>query len=350
MAGRKRFATCVYALLALFLVPRPALADDSLNLVAGSAPGVAADAIEFVAQGAGFYRAEHLTVNKQYASNGSIAAQLVASGHGDVVAMSVEPLFQGYEKGLRLQIFLSRQSTYSYVMAVLDGSPIKTLEDFKGTEIGELSLGGASEVSAASMLAGVGLKRSDYSIIPIGADAQGLDAIITKKVAGVTFPYVALVQYEISANVKFRLFQHPLLKDISNVGYAAAPATIQAKADVLKRFARALVKGALFIRENPEAAARLYFQVSGAKFSETDVRGLTRYFELIQNTLPAADPTNPRIGYMSPQGVELYSELLAQSGTMPQVVPASAIVTDRFIPFANDFDHKAVIALAKKMH
>jgi hypothetical protein len=33
-----------------------------------------------------------------------------------------------------------------------------------------------------------------------------------------------------------------------------------------------------------------------------------------------------------------------------QLVPASAIATDQFTAFANDFDHKTVVAAAKAAH
>jgi hypothetical protein len=87
-------------------------------------------------------------------AGGSTAAQLVASGKVDLCVISVEPALVGYEKGLRLQFFLSRQSQYSYVLGVLNDSPIRRLEDFKGKEIGEVTAGSLSEVAADSMLEG----------------------------------------------------------------------------------------------------------------------------------------------------------------------------------------------------
>jgi hypothetical protein len=53
-----------------------------------------------------------------------------------VCASSVEPLIQGYGKGLRLQMFFDRDPQFDWVIGVLDSSPIKTLADFKGKDIG----------------------------------------------------------------------------------------------------------------------------------------------------------------------------------------------------------------------
>ena len=89
-------------------------------------PGIF-DTLELIADGAGFYKAEHLNVTKNYSANPATAAQLVATGKADVCSLSVEPVLAGYEKGLRLQFFLSRQARYSYVLGVLQDSPIRTL-------------------------------------------------------------------------------------------------------------------------------------------------------------------------------------------------------------------------------
>jgi NitT/TauT family transport system substrate-binding protein len=351
MRSTIRLVCAVFVAVTLLAAPRPAAADDSLSVIAGAPPNVF-DLLEIVAEGAGFYKQQHLNVEKNWTTTASAAAQLVATGKADVASLSVEPIIQGYDKGLRLQLFLSRQPRYSYVLAVLDDSPIKTLADFKGANLGETGVGSAAEPATESMLAGAGLKKGDYSFTSIGAGAQGLEAIVDKRVDGAAFPYTQLAQYEVTAHLKLRFFRHPLLGDVGNVGYAALPATIQAKADVLKRFSRAIVEAALFARENPEAAARLYLQlqVGGGKVTPEALANMTQLVRLFQNDLPAADPTNKRIGYFSPAGLELYSKLLTDYGVTRQVVPASAIVTDAFIPYANDFDHNAVIELARKMH
>jgi NitT/TauT family transport system substrate-binding protein len=335
------------ALLAAVAAPRPALADDALSIVAGNpAPGIF-DTLELIADGAGFYKQQHLDVTKNYGANPATAAQLVATGKADLAAIPVEPVIVGYDKGLRLQFIISRQVRYSYVLAVPVSSPIRTLQDFRGATLGETSVAGAAEVATESMLAGVGLKPSDYSFIAIGVGPQALSAITANRVTGVAFPYLEVVNDSIQGNVQFRVFRHPLLKDVGNVGYCATPATIQAKGDVLKRFTRAIVEAALFVRENPAAAAVLYLKGEGQKVTPESLAGTTRILEALENDFPAADPSSKRIGYFPPLGVQLYSTILTQYGLAKTAVPGSAIVTNQFIPYANDFDHKAVIAQAK---
>lgn len=324
-----------------------ARAADTLTIIEGaSAPGLQ-DALELVAEGAGFYRNERLDVRKEYASNASLAAQLVAAGKADVASLAVEPVLTGWERGLRLQFFFARASRLSYVLAVPAASPIRTLADFKGADIGETTTGSSGEVSAGSMLAGAGLRKGDYAYIPIGYGARALDAIATKRVAGVAFPHAELITMEAVQDAKFRYFRSPILKDVANVGYAALPATIAAKADVLQRFCRAIAEAAFFIRKNPAAAARLFLAGTGVKITPESLRVKTLELTLLEDDLPAADAASRRIGYLPPQGLALYSKYIVDYGIAHQVVPPDALVTDRFIHAANEFDRKAVIAPAK---
>lgn len=328
---------------------RPAAAADSLTVVSGSFPTAFFEVLGDVAQDAGFYKAENLTVDTQYAGSPYNAAQLVASGKADICSLALEPIIQGYEKGVHLTAFFARDPNYEFVLAVPADSPIKSLADFKGQSLGEISPGSGAEVSTNSMLEGAGLKRSDFSYIPIGNGAQAIQALNSKRVAGAAFPYVELQIYVVTADQKYRYFWHPILKDIGDVGYAATPATIQNKADLLRRFSRANAKAALLIRENPALAARYFLQSAGVKITDDSLARETRLLSISQNQLAGYDPSSPAIGKMSAAGMGFLANFLYQSGLTTQLVPTSAIVTDQFIAFANDFDHKAFIAQAKAM-
>jgi NitT/TauT family transport system substrate-binding protein len=346
-ASRLTRAIALAAAGALFaLAPGPASADDTLTIMnAAIAPGLYG-ILEIVAQDAGFFKQEHVNFTAELVNSPSVAAQLVATGRGDICSLSAEAVVQGYDKGLRLQYFFAHAKRFSNVLAVLDDSPIKTLDDFKGKNIGEINVGSAGEVTAQLMLAGAGLKKNDFTFSPIGVGAQALEAMVDKHVDAVAFPYGEVVPMEIVGNVKMRVFRDPTLGDISNAGLAAAPATILAKADVLKRFSRAIVEASLFVRYNPAVAARDFLAAQGKATPEAVARE-TRELALLEPDLPGADPASPKIGAFSLTGMQILSRTLYEYGKTSAIVPAGAIVTDQFVAYANDFDHKAVIALAK---
>jgi NitT/TauT family transport system substrate-binding protein len=347
--GLRAMACAAFALVALLAGPRVARADDVLNVVGGSTPGSFFEVLEDTAVGAGLYTAEHLTINKQYAGSASVCVQTVASGKGDICTSSVEPLIFGYEKGIRLQVFLSRDPRYDYLLAVPDASPIKSLADLKGKDIGETNVGSTAEISANSVLAGAGLTPADYSYVPIGLGTQAMAAINSGKVDAMAFPSVELGMYEVVGGMKFRYFKDPTLSDIPNVGFAASPDTIAAKADLLKRFCRAIVKAAILVRVNPELAGRYFLEGSGQKVTPEAIKTQGQEFAHLASDLPAFNLDNPRIGAIPVAGIDAYTKYLYGKGLTKTLVPASGLVTEQFIAFANDFDKKAWIAQAKAL-
>jgi NitT/TauT family transport system substrate-binding protein len=336
-------------LLAFLCLWRPAAADDKLTVVSSFPGGI--EVLEEVAQNAGLYKAEHLDVEKVYSGNASACAQMVATGKGDVCGMSIESIIFGYPKGMRLQTFFARTRSYDYVLAVPSDSPIRTLADFKGQPIGEPGVASPVEIAADDMLMGAGLKRSDIVYVPVGVEGQALAALASKKIVGLADSDVAVATKSAVAHITFRLFRDPILDSLPNVAFAARPDVIAAKADVLQRYTRAIVKAALLIRENPRVAARYALQSEGGGSNvspaaiETEVRELGG----LRGELIGADPANPRIGYMPLAGVALYCKFFNDTGLTGTLVPAGAIVTNQFVAYANDFDKKAWIADVKRM-
>jgi NitT/TauT family transport system substrate-binding protein len=344
------FASAVLALAILIAAPKPALADDSLTLIAGAQQTAFFEVLEDVAEYAGFFKEQHLHVDVQYAGNPANAAQLVASGKGDIVSTSLEPLIQGYDKGLRLTAFFNRNPAYQWVLAVLDDSPIRTLSDFKGKTLGEYAPRSAAEFSTDAMLRGAGLKASDISYEVIGGGAQAISALTTHRVDGAAFPRAELAIYEVVAGLKFRFFWNPLLKDISDVGFCATPATIQTKGDALKRFSRAIAEASVLIRVNPDLAAKYFVEGAGMKMTDDAVRSESRLLVTAGSQLPGVIPTSNKIGALGTLNASVLTKWMADNGMTARVIPSSAIVTDQFIAYANDFDHKALIARVKTMH
>jgi NitT/TauT family transport system substrate-binding protein len=345
--GRNYRAALVLLALVLAGVAQPARADDTLTVIGGSSQAGFFEVLDHVAQYGGFYKAEHLDVEKSYASP-PIAAQLVASGKADIYAAAVESAWSGYQHGVRLQFFFSRDPRFSMVLGVLADSPIKTLADFKGATLGTTTAGGPTEGAAASMLAGAGLNKGDYTFLPIGVGAAALSAMVDKRVDGTAFPNVELGLDEVNAGVKFRTFEHPILSTIGDAGFAATPATIAAKSDQLQRMCRALVKAAIVTRVNPRYAARLFLQGAGVKITPDAVDKEVRVLALLHDELPGENPLDRRIGLMPPHDMAVLIRFFADRGLLP-AIPTQDAVTGRFIAYANDFDHRAFIAQAKAL-
>jgi ABC-type nitrate/sulfonate/bicarbonate transport system substrate-binding protein len=300
MVNLRRGAAFVVCAMMLVPIARPARADDTLVLLDGGPGANIYDTLRFVAQSMGYFKQQHVNVDETYTGSSLTAAQLVATGKGDVLASTIEPILEGYEKGLRFQVFFTRSSHYAYVLAVLADSPIRTLADFKGATIGETNVSSSAEVATNSMLAGAGLKRSDYSYL---------------------------------------FFKHPILQAGNSV-YSALPSTIQAKADVFRRFTRAITEAAVYTHYHPHEVARMYLEGAGLKITDKTLADQEQLLILCKDYIAGSDPSNQRIGSTSLRDTELYSRVLVAAGMATQVVPAAAVVTDQFVGYANAFDRK----------
>ncbi len=325
----------------------PASADDVLNVFHGSFPPPMDSVADVVADKLGYFKAQHVTVNAQYANTASACLAEVALGKGDVCAGFVEPIILGYAKGLRLQLFLNHNPRYQYALAVLADSPIKTLADFKNANIGEISQGGMGEIPTDATLEGAGLHKTEYSYLPIGLGPQALTAITTHKVDAVVLPQQEIYKMQVLANLKFREFPNARLADVPNMVFATSPAALAAKSDLIKRFSRAMVEAYVFVRVNPTVAARLYIEGIGQKVTPELLANITGVIEAMQPGAPAYDPFDKRVGFVSPRGVALYCNFFEDAGRTTDLVPGASLVTDQFIGYANDFDRKAFIAGAK---
>jgi NitT/TauT family transport system substrate-binding protein len=333
--------------LAASLPRRASAAGDPLTVITGSLPTAFFEVTTYVAEQAGFFKGQNLDVTVQFAGNPNIAAQLISSGKGDIGAGAIEPLIAGYEKGVRLQAFFMRSPKNSYTLGVLQNSPVKTLRDFKGALIGEYSLGSTAEDYVTPMLLGAGLDKSDFSFIPIGSGSQAIQALTSQRVAGAAFPYLELMLYVVNAGQKYRYFFNPIEESIPNTGYTATPQTLQAKADLIRRFCRAVAQASVFIRVNPQAAARMYLSGAQQPMTPDAIAKEIQLLDIAKDLLPGADPLSKRVGDVPLAGMAILARAMNDGGRTKDVVPVPGFATDAFIPYANDFDHQALIDRAK---
>jgi NitT/TauT family transport system substrate-binding protein len=318
-----------------------------LSIVLGKPQLSLMDTLYLTAEGAGFFAAERLRVNTVRVGGAAEATEVCSSGAGDLCPMGVEVLLTGYERGIRLQLFLARERRFTYVLCVPEESPVRSIADLKGGAIGVhiLGPGGAGQVAIDSMMAAAGLHSGDYTFVPIGYEQAAWQAVTAGRVAAAAFPSYDHIPLR-AGGTAMRILTHPTLANVVNGGYAASPATIAAKSDALARFSRAIVKSALLIHYNPQAAARFVYEAYGAPFGEREVQHKTRELLLWQDTLPAADPAYPRIGEVSAAGLQPYIDILAAYGVLKAPIPATEVVNGRFIAFANDIDRGAIERLA----
>ena len=156
------------------------LASAALALALSAVPAAAADKLTvlldwflnpdhaplIVARDKGMFAAQGLDVELIAPADPSAPPRLVAAGKADV-AVSYQPqLNLAVKEGLPLVRFATLVETPLNTVIALDGGPVKSLADLEGKKIG-FSVGGFEDAILGSMLATVGLKLSDVTLINV---------------------------------------------------------------------------------------------------------------------------------------------------------------------------------------
>lgn len=304
----------------------------------------------YVGQQAGFFKQEGLNVEVRYASGGPQATQIVAANQADASLATVEPVINGYDKGIRGKIFARTNAELIYYIAVPEDSPVKTLADLKGKKVGVASFASAAVPVVKSMLKQSGVELQSDTLLPVGVMDQAMAALNSGKVQALGLydgMYYALER----AGFKFRYLHHPALASFGNSGLFASDETIKTKKKELCAFGRAFAKATLFADTNPEAAVRLYWKaVPSARRGASDEEAMKIGLAEVRPMLRARFfkfPPEGKYGVIDKDGFAKYIEMNKQEGVVTNAPPVDAISTNDFIDCINDWNSAEVLKKAK---
>ena len=347
--GRALAISCI-ALAAMFGAMGPGHArSKSLTLQVGSQVPSVSTLLLYVAEKAGFLAAEDLDFDVHYTANAPTAMQLVAAGNADVGVLTVEPLILGYDKGLRGKMFFVHQRPLNYYIAVPETSPVRSLADLKGKNIGVSNLGSAAIPVVKSMMRTVGAEAGrDYTLVPVGVLDQAAAALKSDRVAAVALwesQYAAFARI----GLPFRYFHHATLGDFGNNGFAASERTIKDKAEELCSLGRSLTKAISFVYENPRAALGIYWSVNpGARDASdpaAEAKGMHEIDYIARGYQTYTDGQKD-FGKVDRAGLEKYMQMYKNEGALKEIPPVDDLVTDQFVKCSNEIDPAAVRKLA----
>ncbi|MDN5927164.1 MAG: ABC transporter substrate-binding protein [Hyphomicrobiales bacterium] len=328
----------------------PAKADTSITVQAGSSNPSAVYMPVYIAQKVGFFKKEGLDVTLRYGNGGPLAAQLVSSGDADVAHIVFTPVILGHGNGLKGKFFYQTYTHMMYFLAVPEDSKIKTAADLKGTKIGVFNMGSAAVYVTKSTAKAAGVDPSTMQFIPVGAGTQALAALQSGQVDALGLWDAVYATYE-AAGTHLRYIYHPTLKNVGNGGFFASAQALANKADALKGFSRAISEATEFLKANPEAAAKIYWEVNpAAKQGDDEAQALKRTeieMHFVAEAFDVQNRPDHQYGELSDKDVQANIDILKEAGLLKSEVAPDDIVTRDFVPAANDFDRKKIDDFAK---
>ncbi|WP_018389811.1 ABC transporter substrate-binding protein [Ancylobacter sp. FA202] len=245
-----------------------------LALTLGLAPAMAADKLTvlldwyvnpdhaplILAQEKGFFKARDLDVELVAPADPSAPPRLVAAGQADI-AVSYQPsLYLQVKEGLPLVRFGTLISTPLTALVVLKDGPIKTIADLKGKTVG-YSVAGLEDALLGTMLASVGLKPTDVTMINVNFALS--PALVAGKVDAVIGAYrnFELTQIRLEGKEGRAFFpeEHgvPVFDELIYVAHKDKLADPR-----LKRFLAAVEDATIYILNHPDEAWGLFIKAN----------------------------------------------------------------------------------------
>lgn len=317
--------------------------------------GVSLAPLSSLPKALGYFREEGLDVYFAGAAGSQPALQMVLTGNGDVATVQPITLFQMRPKGAHAKAFYTFVRHNWFYPAVIEGSPIKGLQDFKGKRIGVQSMGASMIPFMKLVLADAGLDpERDVTFVGTGGGA-GAAALLKQGQVDVLGLWSA--QYAVMENAGFKLHTFVDVNPIKSMSFAvtfvASDEWLRDNPKVAAGLGRSLARATLFAMTNPEATVRLHW----AMFPQSKPTGVDEAMAMqgalheLKDTLSFMRIDNATVkkwGMTTPDEIKDYANVL-QRAKLIEGGPGKLddYFTADFIDAINAFDEKKVIEQAR---
>jgi len=157
-----------------------------------------------IAEQLGYFKAEGLDVQISDFAGGSQSLRAVVGGSADVVSGAYEHTINMQAKNQMLQCFalMGRAPQISVGIATSKAGAYKSAKDLKGLKIGVSAPGSSTNMLVNQMLAKVGLKPSDVSIVGVGTGAGAIAAVKSGQIDAISNTDPVMTKLEQDGAVK----------------------------------------------------------------------------------------------------------------------------------------------------
>lgn len=304
----------------------------------------------------GYWKQEGYDVNV-IATPGSLqTVQQLASGSIEFAQMSSGVVIQANSMNNLPIRAVSLNSTLDWALSVDESGPIQKVSDLKGKNIGIVSLASGGMPMLQALLRANGLDpEKDVTIVAVGAGAPALEALKSKRVAGLMYWKSAITNFQ-NAGAKLRLFRSPEWANYADFALATSQKIIDSDPAMVEAIVRGISKATLFTVTNPECVRELHWKT----FPETKPTGgedavmARNDLALVKSIVESLEGAH-RIGggkvwgQASPAGFGLMQDFMFANNVVDKKVRPETLViaTPGFYDRVGNYDQAAVIRQAK---
>jgi NitT/TauT family transport system substrate-binding protein len=214
----------------------------------------------FVGITTGFYKNLGIDGDFFTTSGSGSVVQLIATNQAQLGHCGMQELMAAKLKNPTLPVrgvFLQDVGAGYEIVVPTDG-PLKTIVELKGKRIGVMSLASGAVPFVRSMLQTGKVDPKTVELLPVGTGAQALAALKSGRVDALSLFRGQHAALE-NLGIEFRYFTAPYPSSVM----IANDAFLSKNAPALTRALQGLVLNQVFMRANPQAAVRSFWQING---------------------------------------------------------------------------------------
>jgi ABC-type nitrate/sulfonate/bicarbonate transport system substrate-binding protein len=194
----------------------------------------------WMADAAGFYKAQDLNVEIINMNGGSRGAQELQSGRIDAMHVGLSSVVKLNQAGGDLRTIASLSNVIRFTFFVAPG--VRTAADLKGGVVGVSAFGSESDSTVTLALARLGMRREDVILKEYGGGMRRLEALKTGEIKGTAINEpVASLAHEAGLTAMVDLVAEKIPWLFSSIVVKAS--YLQSHRDVLTRFLKASIEG-----------------------------------------------------------------------------------------------------------
>lgn len=325
----------------------------------GNAAGLVDPQLIFMTVGqhpsVGFYKEEGVKMDIINMSGSSQTMQAIATGNVETSSTAPIAFLPVYAKNPSLDILYVYAWLRSphWSVGVKPDSPIKSLTDLKGKNIGIRNQGDTGYFGARAMLRELGIdpdKDVEWTAVDQGGPAG--QAIYSGRVDAMAFWDGGFARIEIAGFPLRQLPNSPGMKRLFGQAYAVRKSDFAANKDLFTRFFRAMAKSTVFAYADSKLSTKLHWDIypESKPKGKTDEQAMADALKIVNarrdKWMPAPYQSDKRFGAMSEDEWKAQVEFMQLQDQIKDVKP---IFTTEIIDPVNDFDREAVLAKVKAL-
>lgn len=329
-----------------------AYALDEVTVALAIPPAVHDGAPYAAAQELGLFKEQGLAVTTVVFQGAGALLPQVASKRVTFGFPVAEPVISSYFNGkdpLPLRYFYNGVPSQTMEYQVLADSPVKSLADLKGRNIGVGALTWGTIPNSRAALRVAGLEPGkNIEFVAVGALGAGFQALRSGQVDALNFNNSWGDMLEL-AGTKIRRIQYPeVFQENPGNGFIAHQDTFTENPDLIRRFGRAYTEAQFVCEVNPTFCVQAFWrQHPESKPAEPEGKGLedarTLLTRRLQRTLYFPDGKPRLAGHYDLVAVKRAVQAMAGAGEFPKAdIPVERIFSNEFVSAFNDFDRDAL--------